>query len=167
MWPRALFEETGGWDETLKANQDGDLVMRALLLGITISFVNETSVYYRKRPNSISSQYSGETLRSRIKTLLSVERRLRYKGNFEHYRSTIAGLYHNLARYHFMFDRIAASQCNDHALRLAGRRSYRGTAGHIFWTRLLGLKRKALIGAEIDHSLRKAKKLIRRVVTTQ
>ncbi len=40
LWRRDAYERTGGWDEELAANQDGDIMMRALLEGARLVFAD-------------------------------------------------------------------------------------------------------------------------------
>jgi glycosyltransferase involved in cell wall biosynthesis len=142
LWPREVVSQLGGWDETLKVGEDGDIVVRALLGGVSFRFVGTTCVYYRKTPNSLSNSRSGEKLQSRLKVYLRAEAKLRETGRFEPYRLAMSRLYHNQARYHYTVDRNVAEECNGHALRLAGRNSYDGSRIHLCLTHLLGLRRK-------------------------
>ncbi|HEY4954372.1 MAG TPA: glycosyltransferase, partial [Gemmatimonadaceae bacterium] len=48
MWRRSTLEQIGGWDESLAANQDGDLVLRALLAGMRIQMADGGLGMYRK-----------------------------------------------------------------------------------------------------------------------
>ncbi|MBW3629170.1 MAG: glycosyltransferase, partial [Gemmatimonadetes bacterium] len=47
LWPRQLFERTGGWDENLTYNDDGDLMMRAFLNGDRLRRAEYGRAHYR------------------------------------------------------------------------------------------------------------------------
>ncbi len=71
LWlvPRELVEESGGWDETLIKNQDGDFFARVVMKASKVLFVAESMGYYRKdNENSISKQVSKKTLEANLKT---------------------------------------------------------------------------------------------------
>ncbi len=71
LWlvPRVLIEESGGWDESLARNQDGDFFARVVMKASKVLFVVESIGYYRKdNENSISKQVSRKALESNLKT---------------------------------------------------------------------------------------------------
>lgn len=71
LWlvPRILVEESGGWDESLAKNQDGDFFARVVSRASKVLFVEESVGYYRKdNENSISKQVSKKALQSTLKT---------------------------------------------------------------------------------------------------
>lgn len=71
LWlvPRVLVAESGGWDESLARNQDGDFFARVVMKSRKIVFMKESIGYYRKdNENSISNQISRKALQSNLKT---------------------------------------------------------------------------------------------------
>lgn len=65
LWTRQCFDATGGWDEKLVVNQDGDIAMRALLRGAVVRRAAVGMGYYRQRTASISRRpISPEWVRS-------------------------------------------------------------------------------------------------------
>ena len=71
LWlvPRVLIQESGGWDESLARNQDGDFFARVVMKASKVLFVKESMGYYRKdNENSISKQVSRKALQSNLKT---------------------------------------------------------------------------------------------------
>ncbi|GIU00472.1 hypothetical protein TSL6_09780 [Sulfurovum sp. TSL6] len=71
LWlvPRVLVAESGGWDESLARNQDGDFFARVVIKASNIVFVKDSIGYYRKdNENSISNQISRKALQSNLKT---------------------------------------------------------------------------------------------------
>lgn len=71
LWlvPRILIEESGGWDESLARNQDGEFFARVVMKSSKVLFVEKSIGYYRKdNENSISKQLSRKALESNLQT---------------------------------------------------------------------------------------------------
>ncbi len=71
LWliPRKLIEESGGWDESLVKNQDGEFFSRVVFIASKVLFVVDSIGYYRRdNVNSISRQVSKKALQSNLKT---------------------------------------------------------------------------------------------------
>jgi len=67
MWllPRKLIEESGGWDESLSKNQDGEFFARVVFKANKVVFIEKSIGYYRRdNENSISRQVSRKTLQA-------------------------------------------------------------------------------------------------------
>jgi len=74
LWlsPRELIEESGGWDEDLAKNQDGEFFARVVFGANKVLFIEESIGYYRRdNENSISKQVSKKTLKANLKTFES------------------------------------------------------------------------------------------------
>jgi glycosyltransferase involved in cell wall biosynthesis len=75
---KQLIEKSGGWDETLKLNQDGEFFSRVILEAQQIKFSEEAIVFYRKgNPNSVSQLNS----RSKEKALSLLKSYISYKNS--------------------------------------------------------------------------------------
>lgn len=147
LWPRAALERAGGWDETLRQNDDGDLAMRALLAGIRIVRAKRGEAFYRRHDPleriSMSARYDdAAALRSRATVLDNAERRVAEAGLSERYRLDLARAWHTLARNAWLGDAAIARECDARARRLAGRASYHGSLPHRAGCLALGLERK-------------------------
>jgi glycosyltransferase involved in cell wall biosynthesis len=71
LWlvPRVLVKESGGWNESLVKNQDGEFFARVVFQANRILFIKDSLGYYRKdNENSISKQISKKALQSNLKT---------------------------------------------------------------------------------------------------
>lgn len=67
LWliPRRLIEESGGWDESLARNQDGEFFARVAFIASKVLFVKNSISYYRTdNENSISRHVSKKALRA-------------------------------------------------------------------------------------------------------
>lgn len=60
MTPRALVAESGGWDETVLKNQDGEFFARVLMLADKAIFVRKARMYYRTGDYLTVSKASSE-----------------------------------------------------------------------------------------------------------
>ena len=62
---RSLIEETGGWNEALTLNDDGEFFARIMLHAEQILFCPGAKVYYRSHEGgSLSGRKDGEAMRS-------------------------------------------------------------------------------------------------------
>lgn len=58
LWRKSAIKDIGGWNEQYTKNQDGELIIRALLLGLKVSLSNEGAGIYW--------QYEGERISKRM-----------------------------------------------------------------------------------------------------
>lgn len=149
LWPREVYERTGGWDEELSANQDGDLMLRALLDGVHIVTAEVGEAYYREHGVSrlsVSTNIASEkALRSRMRVLEKVTAKLEQLGMLDHYAVAVSIAYHKLARNNFETNADLARECWTRAEMLSGSKAISGTWTHRILCRLLGLERKEQI----------------------
>jgi O-antigen biosynthesis protein len=145
LWTKYLYDKTGGWDESLAANQDGDLILRALISGVNIHLVNNTSVFYRHHASnkiSISSSKSSRHLKSRMKVLKKVIGLLDEKKILDNYKIDIGKSYHSLARNNFKTNIKFARLCELKAKEYAGKYRFSGSKTHVYLSRIFGLEKK-------------------------
>ncbi len=148
LWPRAAFERTGGWDETVVADQDGDLMLRALIGGLGITVAAGGHAYYRDHGTaraSVSKDISPEALRSRRRVIERAARLLREDGRDGRYAVPIGQAYHRLARMAYDVDPSFARDCARRAAALAGGGAAVGRPAHRLFCRLVGLERERRI----------------------
>lgn len=152
LWERAAFEEIGGWDESLAANQDGDLVLRALLRGMRIRKANGGLGFYRKQSDvqvTISTTVSAVTVESRLRVFRKVEDSLQTSGSLDRYRIPLGRSYYELAREAYAVDLDTARECEERAWALAGHSAPSGTRAHRFVAGLVGLRGKEWLATQI------------------
>jgi glycosyltransferase involved in cell wall biosynthesis len=146
LWTRKAFETAGPWDETLRANQDGDLVLRTLLEGVNLVKAEHGRALYRVHDRagyeSVSSRSSEEALRSRGRVLSKVTRQLRDIDRLDPYQDVIARKYYTLARRLAVKDAPTSRQFEARAYALAGPSIRTGSWPHRLLTRLIGLQAK-------------------------
>jgi O-antigen biosynthesis protein len=148
LWRRSTLLEVGGWDESLTANQDGEIVMRALLKKEKFSFANFVGALHRDHGDdhqSISKDiYSQHSLESRMRVLGRVED-LAVNTEYEHsdsFRVALGRAYYSLARKLAGRNRELFTICSSKADRLGGRMSNTGSVMHRIVTSLVGLENK-------------------------
>jgi glycosyltransferase involved in cell wall biosynthesis len=93
LWSRAAYEATGGWDPQARVNQDGDLMMRALVCSRPLVETSAGSGYYRRlEAGKVSLSGTRSTpagLRSRLDMLLKVAAQLENLGAVDRYRISL------------------------------------------------------------------------------
>ncbi|GAA3973997.1 glycosyltransferase family A protein [Allohahella marinimesophila] len=93
LWSRQAYTDIGGWDEEATSNQDGDLVMRALVDGVSLIETDAGTAYYRKLPDGQTSlsgkRHSFDGLKGRVRVIEKIARMLEESGRIEPYRASI------------------------------------------------------------------------------
>jgi O-antigen biosynthesis protein len=94
LWSRAAFEAAGWWDEQSTVNDDGDLVMRALVYGTPLVDAADGAGYYRRLADgqvSLSgTRLERRGLANRLRTLEKITWLLRERGLLDRHRESLA-----------------------------------------------------------------------------
>lgn len=100
LWSRQAIEAAGGWRTSL-ANDDGDLMMRALTQGHELRAAAGGLAFYRRVPNPEASQsgqrFTATGLTDRIDVIEGVAERLVESGDHERYQTALATAFEQLA----------------------------------------------------------------------
>jgi O-antigen biosynthesis protein len=150
LWSRGAYEISGGWDETLLMNQDGDIVMRALARGVAIRSATGGVALYRDhgdaRASVSNTGFAEPKLRSLVRVLEKLTAELEEQGRVEGYRRPIGVAYQRVALLAFQGGATGlARECRFRGEALAGRRSVSRTAAGRLLARIVGLERKERI----------------------
>lgn len=90
LWSRAGFRRAGGWHEGTVINQDGDLMMRALVQGVPLVETPALGAYYRRLPpgeTSLSGRRHGrEGVEGRLAVFTRIAWLLDDQGRLDAYR---------------------------------------------------------------------------------
>jgi beta-1,4-mannosyltransferase len=101
LWRREAYERTGGWDEQITLNDDGDLMMRALARGVRLVVAEGGQAFYRAhgdaRVSMSQSVYTERHLRSEQRVVEKLVAELERLGRLSSYAEPIAFKYHALA----------------------------------------------------------------------
>ncbi|PKN13532.1 MAG: hypothetical protein CVU69_02340 [Deltaproteobacteria bacterium HGW-Deltaproteobacteria-4] len=155
LWSRKVYEATGGWDEELAANQDGDLILRALLNGAKIHLTAKGMAWYRHHGTtrvSVSSTLGSlRAFRSRVRVLEKVTTRMKEVGIFERYAAPLGQAYHKLARNNFVTDRSLARDCLERSQQFAGTKAVVGSLSHRMLCRMMGVERKESLAVALGN----------------
>lgn len=141
LWPIRAFLKTGGWDEDLVANQDGDLAFRAFLNGVRLLPADHGYALYRQgtyKPR-ISSALGKDAFSSRVAVLDRVRAALVERNACEPYKAALGAAYYYLGIHYFGADRKKAQECARVGRELAGRDSVPGVATMRVVDRAFGL----------------------------
>jgi O-antigen biosynthesis protein len=147
LWPRSVYETTGGWDEAITLNDDGDLMMRALVRGAGLVRAEGGEALYRAHGDTrltvSATTFTDARLRSALRVIEKIEDELRDSGRFEVYASAVGTAYHRLALAAFQQSQHdLARECRVRGERYGGNPVASRTAGGRLLTRLLGAERK-------------------------
>jgi len=146
LWPKRVIKYLRGWDETLLANQDGDIAMRALIGGFKFYYCPGVYAWIRARSSdetcSLSGSISREALNSRLKVTRKIEKLIKEKGLLKKYRKALSESYYTLARGHWKNQPDFARICYKHYKRVYGFRRPPGSILNWFFVTILGIEKK-------------------------
>jgi O-antigen biosynthesis protein len=93
LWSRGAYEQAGEWDPRSTANDDGEIMMRALSRGVPLRLVTRGESFYRRRPEGEGSlsgtRLREDGLRSRLYVIEKIARLLEGAGKLGRYRSGV------------------------------------------------------------------------------
>lgn len=95
LWSRSAYKKTGGWDPLAYVNDDGDLMMRALVDGINLEITNKGASFYRRMPaEKVTESLSGARFtrkgrESQIYVIRKIAQRLYDRDKLHPYRKSI------------------------------------------------------------------------------
>jgi glycosyltransferase involved in cell wall biosynthesis len=95
LWSRTAFKKTGGWDPLAYVNDDGDLMMRALVDGINLEITDTGASYYRRMPSErvtetlSGAQFTRKGREAQIYVIEKIAQRLFERENLQGYRKPI------------------------------------------------------------------------------
>ncbi len=147
LWTRDAYDLAGPWDENISANDDGDLMMRAFLTGIRLTFSAGGEAHYRwhgySRVSLGRASFSEAWFRSHLRVLEKITRVLESRGNLAPYARPLGIAYHKLALLAFQHGEAPLGrECTDLGKSFAGPMDFSRTRLGRFVTRVVGLERK-------------------------
>lgn len=102
LWSAEAYVRSGGWNPARNPNDDGDLMMRALVEGVPLIRTAEGVAYYRRLPDgaiSLSGQrFTSSGLAARLNVIEGIEERLRSRGSIDSFRVALRNAYSCIAR---------------------------------------------------------------------
>jgi glycosyltransferase involved in cell wall biosynthesis len=101
LWSRPAFQRVDAWDEEVRVNQDGEIMMRALAEGCELVRASHGRAYYRRAPTSEPSvsdaRHTRAGMRSRIYVVEKIARLLDERGALSPYRTALGEAYQRIA----------------------------------------------------------------------
>lgn len=160
LWPREVYLATGGWDEALTLNDDGDLAMRALAAGARLVPAAGGEGFYRRHGAervSLSADVGSEAkLRSGMRVMEKLSEVLEAQERLDAYREPIGQVYRELALYAFRGGHAELGrECLSRAGGSGRETGARTLAGRLL-TRVLGLEGKERVAAALGRRIPRA-----------
>ena len=143
LWRRSFVKAIGGWQNSALRNDDGEIILRAMILKARFSFADAgLGVYcHHDAPGRVSKRMGREVLCNQVEMLESLFK-LAADRQFSAIGPVIGRAMYSIATEAFMFD---ADDIGEQALCRARRLGYRGHPGgwrHRASASVLGLRRK-------------------------
>ena len=150
LYPRDVFLSAGGFDETLRRNEDGDLAMRAFAGGAGLALATRGKGFYRRHADPhralSTDDRSGVGLRSQVRVLDKLVALLASQGRLDAYRPLIEVQYGHVANHAFAAgDFAVARECLARGGSGAARVVRSGTLAGRLLAAALGVERKQRI----------------------
>jgi glycosyltransferase involved in cell wall biosynthesis len=100
LYPRALVEQIGGWDESLCADQDGDFLLRILLNKPKLIWCPGPGFLFRQHSYTkrITNDDSSKKWESRLYVCLKIKGKLEEMNLLDEYRDELALRYDRIAK---------------------------------------------------------------------
>ncbi|MBK8030803.1 MAG: glycosyltransferase [Chloroflexi bacterium] len=149
LWPRAVVERNGAWDQTTAPNDDGDFRIRALLNNVRLLRISDGGLLYRIHSNSLSRARSEQAYAGRFRALEKIEHSLREQERLSAYVIDLSRAYHRLASGGFQQNPQIARRCLNRARVLGGWRSVNGSWFHVVLCLSIGLERKTTLATAL------------------
>lgn len=142
LWRRSFVERIGGWDERVKLQQDGDLVMRAFLNRARLAHnPRGYGIYYVQNNDSLSWSKSEAKERNYVETLARLVA-MTEGTPFAAHRQSLEHALYRTARMAFLRGWPETGQAALDVLARMGPIRHRGTLRHRALASVLGLERK-------------------------
>jgi hypothetical protein len=148
LWPRAVFEQSGGWNENFTVDDDGELMRRMLVRGVSLAAAGGGGALYRAHgPARVSLSQSAVTedeLRAQRKAVVDlVATGLEHQGRLSEFGPSLGTAYQHVALTALQEGHPAlARECQALAASLGGRTDVSRTAVGRALARVIGLERK-------------------------
>jgi O-antigen biosynthesis protein len=143
LWPRELYDETGGWGE-MGPWDDREIMIRTLLRGTKIVVAEEGEAFYRilDEGTSLRTLPTELGVRSRVRVLDEVSRQVAELGVLPRYQEALGDAYFRLAREVARPYPEIVLECLRKADIHLGRAPTSGSTVHRLLWQMLGLERK-------------------------
>ena len=147
LWSRAAYAVAGGWDPSVRQNEDGDLALRAFARGVPLVAAEDGCGLYRDhgaaRLTVSTDVFSARRLRSRMRVMEKLCVLLRAQGRMAAYAEPVGVVYLEIAQAAFRAGFAEEGRaCLERGRALAGRRAVARTRAGRLLARVLGMEGK-------------------------
>jgi glycosyltransferase involved in cell wall biosynthesis len=145
LWRRDYLRGIGGWDATLAKNQDGEIVLRAVLSGARIAATEEACAVYWSHDGTdrISNTFTEPKLRDAFGVLCRTRDALLAQGGGDaESEAAFSKAMHGLERHAFRNGIHGIGREIGAYRAAAGFPPFEGTRGHVLASRIVGVGRK-------------------------
>lgn len=101
LWSREAYARTGGWDEGAALNDDGDLMMRALVAGVPLVETEAGVSFYRRLPEGETSlsgkRFAREGIVGSLAVIAKIARLLEEQDRMDGYRASLEQAFATIA----------------------------------------------------------------------
>lgn len=157
LWRRKDLAKIGSWNETLTANQDGDLATRFLLNNGRLTYCWGGWSYYRcyfGRHTRITKRVDRDSMKSKQMVLKQIEHILEDRGGLESYREVLANAYFELAEDSSLNNREIMEACLKKYYELKPNRDLPGSITQRTLRRVLGIRTKKWVTTALLNRLK-------------
>ncbi|RLD59735.1 MAG: glycosyltransferase family 2 protein [Bacteroidetes bacterium] len=116
LTPRKIIEKSGGWDESLTLNDDGEFFCRVILQSSKVVFTEGKVFYRRNVENNLSSRSSYKDAKSQLDSCISYQNNIFKVERTERIKSALANNYINFIYIFYRYPdlvKIAKSKLSD------------------------------------------------------
>jgi hypothetical protein len=147
LWPHAVFERSGGWDEAFTVDDDGELMRRVLSRGVPLVPAAGGGALYRihgpERVSLSQSAVTAEQLRMRKAVIDRIADELEGQGRLAAFAPAVGTAYQHVALAALQKGhRELAQECQALGARLGGHQNVSRTALGRALARTVGVERK-------------------------
>lgn len=175
LWRRDVYDRTGGWDESLTYNDDGDLMMRGFMQGVQLVAADGGEAWYRfhgvARVSVGTDLFAEAKVRSGMRVLDKLMHRLEEKGQLTEYAVPLGTSFQWLAMLGFQHGHPElARESLALGRRLAGRRLVSATLAGRVLELLVGLEEKERIAQVLGRAgavTRRRRNVLQRAQTVE
>lgn len=151
LWRRDFCRSIGGWKKGLSKNQDGEIVLRAAVMGANITTApNAKSVYWTHKGERLSDRFTEQQLRDQFEVLTWLRTASHQSEAIsDSLEQSFSVATHQLERLSMRFGMLELGGEISHYRSFSGWSKAEGSVMHRMGVAMLGLQKKEALGRAI------------------